>query len=200
MKTGLFAVLAFALALNASAFAEDKAEDQKKKQEMMQEWMKFATPGEGHKFFKDVTGSWTYTSLSWEKKDAKPNKSKGTSTIRLIMGGRYLEQTAKGNMMGMPFEGRGFTGYNNATGKYESTWMDNMSTSMMVGKGSYDKETKTLKDEGEFYCPMNKKNVDYHSEWKMADKNHMTFAMWGPDMDGEEIKMFELSYTRAGAK
>ena len=31
-------------------------------------------------------------------------------------------------MMGMPFEGIGRTGYDNVTGKYWSTWIDNMST------------------------------------------------------------------------
>ena len=52
------------------------------------------------------------------------------------MGGRYLEQRFKGDIMGMPFEGIGYTGYDNVKKQYWGTWMDNMSTGMMTSTGT----------------------------------------------------------------
>jgi hypothetical protein len=43
------------------------------------------------------------------------------------MGGRFLGQRYTGSMMSAPFEGVGYTGYDNVTKKYWGTWIDRMS-------------------------------------------------------------------------
>ena len=40
-------------------------------------------------------------------------KSTGSSEVKWIMGGRYLEQTATGTSMGQEFHGMGLMGYDN---------------------------------------------------------------------------------------
>jgi hypothetical protein len=57
-----------------------------------------------------------------------------TCTNTMILGGRYQQSMIKGNMMGMPFEGMGLLGYDNAQKLFYSTWVDNM------GTGCYDYE------------------------------------------------------------
>lgn len=179
------------------ALAEEKKDDAKKK-EMMAKWMKYSTPSDGHKVFGELVGKWTTTSQWWEHKDSKPQVSPGTSTLKLVMGGRFLEHTFKGKSMGMPFEGRGFTGFNNVTKKYETLWLDNMATGMMTGSGSFDESSKTFKEGGEYVCPMTEKKRDYRAEWKIVDKNNLVYSMWGEDLDsGEEFKQMEIAFKRA---
>ena len=62
----------------------------------------------------------------------------GTATRTMALGGRVLVEDVKSTMMGMPFTGHGMMGYDNVTGKYWSTWMDSMSTGMMMSEGTCD--------------------------------------------------------------
>jgi hypothetical protein len=180
--------------------ADDKkaANMDPKRQEMMKKFMEYSTPSEGHKILKDLAGRWNYTSKMWESADSKPEESKGTSVMKAIFGGRFLEQEFKGKAMGQKFEGLGFIGYNNVTKKYETTWLDNMSTGIMSGKGEMDTAAKTIKEEGEFTCPIDSDHKrEYRSEWKIIDKNNMVYTMSGEDMDGKDHKMMEITYKRA---
>lgn len=182
--------------ITSSAFA---SQDPAKMQEMMATWQKYSTPGAAHQVFAPMAGKWTFTSKAWMSADAKPEESSGSSTLKIILGGRFLQHETKGKAMGQPYEGLGLTGYNNVTEKYETLWLDNMGTGMMVGSGAtFDASSNTLKDQGEYSCPFEKdKKRDYRSEWKIVDKNNMVFTLWGPDMNGgKEIKQMEMTFRR----
>jgi len=50
-----------------------------------------------------MTGSWEFETKMWmEGPGAPPALSKGTAEMKMIMGGRFLRQDLKGEMMGMP--------------------------------------------------------------------------------------------------
>jgi hypothetical protein len=196
MKTTVFALLISAF-FGFSAVAEDKPKMDPKQEKMMEEWKKYATPSEGHKVLDQMKGNWNYTSKFWHTADAKPAESKGSSKMTLILGGRYLEHNTKGTAMGQPFEGKGFTGYDNIKQKYETIWMDNFGTGMMRGTGSFDAASKTLSDSGEMSCAMTPdKKTTYRSDMKIIDKNNMIFTMYGPGEDKKEFKQMELTYKR----
>lgn len=180
------------LMLSLSLCADDKM-----KEEMMKKWTEYSTPSEAHKFLATAAGKWSYTSKMWESKESKPEESRGTATMKMIMGGRYLQQEVKGKAMGQPFEGMGFTGYDNLKKRTNSTWMDNMGTAIMSGNGTLNMETKTISEEGEFTCPMEKDSTaKYRSEWVMTDKNNMTFTMFSTMEGKEEFKAMEMTYKR----
>lgn len=200
MKLFTFACMSVLLAgpMSRPLFAnEPSADDAAKKQEMMETWKKYSTPGKGHKIFASMVGKWKYTSRMWESAEAKPEESTGTSTMKTIMGGRFLQHDTKGKAMGMPFVGMGIMGYDTVKESYDSLWLDSMSTGMMRGTGTFDDATQTLKDSGSFSCPMAKDKVmTFRSEWKITDKNNMVYTMWTPDKDGKEFKMMEITYKR----
>ncbi|MBY0472430.1 DUF1579 domain-containing protein [bacterium] len=178
------------------AFASDQKMDAKK-QEAMKAWMQYATPGQPHQIFKDMAGKYTYTSKFWESSEGKPHESKGSTTLKLILGGRFLQNETKGKAMGMPFEGFGLTGYDNLKKKYDTIWLDSMATGVMHGTGSFDESSKTLKDSGTFTCPESpEKTREYRAEWKFTDKDHATYTMWAPDKNGKEFKNMEMVFTR----
>jgi hypothetical protein len=198
MKSALVLLVA---TFSLSALAEDPGQMKMdpKKEAMMKKWEAYSTPGAPHKTLEGMTGNWSYTAKAWEEAKGKPEEFQGTSSMKMILGGRFLQQDFKGQMMGQPFEGMGLVGYDNLKKKYETVWLDNMATGMMTGTGTYDAGSKTLKDKGVASCPMTaSKTRAYRSEWKMADNNNMSFIMWGPDIKtGKEFKQMEITYKRA---
>lgn len=167
--------------------------------EMMKKMQEASTPSESHKLLEQFVGKWTFTSKFWESADSKPQESKGTSKMKMILGGRYLHQEVKGKAMGQDFNGVGLMGYDNVKKQFDSFWIDSMSTSMMKGSGTYNATSKTFDDKGEFSCPITpSKTATFRSEWKIVDKNNSVFSMYGkgPTGEGKEFKMMELTYKR----
>lgn len=162
------------------------------------DWMKYSTPGEGHKALAPLAGNWKYTAKFWMKPTEKPEESKGTSKTKWVMGGRFLQQEVKGKAMGKPFNGMGFTGFDTMREQYQTVWLDDMSTHMMLGSGTFDTAANTLKQSGEFSCAMSgDKNRWYRTDLKITDKNSHTYAMYTKGEDGNEFKSMEITYTRS---
>ena len=79
----------------------------------------------------------------------EPTVSEADVSREMILDGRVLTERYEGNMMGRPFVGHGMTGYDNAMGKYWSTWNDNMSTGLMTSWGTWDEAKKAIVFEGD---------------------------------------------------
>lgn len=161
---------------------------------MVEAMMKAGTPGDPHKALNDFAGSWKVATKLWMVPGADPMAMEGTAETAWVMGGRHLEERFSGNFMGMPFEGRGYTGYDNVKKQYWSTWMDNMSTAMMISTGSA--EGKTWKFKGTMADPMTGKDAAHDMTLTVTDADHHTMEMWGAGPDGKNFKMMEMTYTR----
>lgn len=163
----------------------------------MKAWMAYATPGEPHKMLAKADGKWTAEVTHWEDSDKPPMTSTGECTNRMIMGGHYQQSDYKGNMMGMPFEGMGIVGYDNAKKKFISTWFDNMGTGIMTMEGDWDQGSNTINYSGTGVDPVTGKDCKIRETFTMVDNDHQTMAMYGPDnKTGKEYKMMEIKFTR----
>src|SRR5688572_7867388 len=127
MKIFLFALI-LCISLPAQVLAEDKKVHDPKTDAHMEAWLKASTPGEQHKLLSQLTGNWDHTVKWWMSADGQPEVSKGRTVNGMIMGGRYLKQSATGTSMGQPFEGMGISGYDNTKEQFTSMWIDNMGT------------------------------------------------------------------------
>jgi hypothetical protein len=142
----------FSIALLAAVFtasgwvgAQDPAAGNPEMQEMMKKWEEAGTPGAAHKVLNDFAGTWTVTTKWWvEGPDKPPLEYGGTSEVKWVLGGRFLEERYAGEMMGKSFEGAGHMGYDNFRGRYQFVWMDNSSTAIFMGSGTYDSAQKML--------------------------------------------------------
>ena len=190
---GLAIVLAGSLVATASA--DDKKAAEKKKQE--EAYAKYAKPGKPHQHFKRLVGRWNAEILNYEDPSGKPTKNKGTSNIRLLLGGRFMQHNFRGSFGGKPFQGIGITGYDNAQRKYVGTWMDNMGTGMMTIEGKYDAKSNTLTEMGTAIVPGGKMQFKMVSKYLSNDK--YTFTMSMVSKEGER-KMMEITYTRVPKK
>jgi hypothetical protein len=157
--------------------------------------MAAGTPGDAHKKLDAMNGTWDTKITMWMMPGMDPMTSAGTSENKWVMGGRYVEQRFKGDFQGMPFEGLGYTGYDNIKKRYWSSWMDNMSTSLMTSTGS-SADGKTWAFTGTSPDPMSGKDVTVESKIHVHDADHHTMEMWMPGPDGKMFKSMEIAYTR----
>jgi hypothetical protein len=162
---------------------------------MMKNWEAYMTPGDMHTMLAKSAGTWA-SDITMFNPGAPPSTSTGTAVNKMIMGGRYLEGTNTGNMMGMPFEGRSITAYDNAKKVFINSWIDNMGTGIMNMEGTWDDATKSINFKGKGMDPMTMKESDYKETFKMVDDNTQMMEMYGPGPDGKEAKMMEIKFTR----
>lgn len=174
----------------------EMAEMTPEQQAQMEAWMKAATPGDEHAHLAEMAGDWNLTVKMWEAPGTEPTVSEATASSELIMGGRYLRETVNGSVMGMPFVGEGLTGYDNVTGKYWSTWVDNVSTGLMTSRGTWDEEAGGLVMKGEYSDPMTGETSKSKSIGKKVSDEEWVFEMWGEGPEGEMMKMMEITYKR----
>ncbi len=165
-------------------------------QAMMKTWQAYASPNDNHKILDPLVGKWSQVVKWWMTPDSQPETSKGTTETQWVMGGRYLQHAATGLAMGQPFEGMDLTGFDNGRQTYQTIWMDNMGTGMMIGEGTYDPGTKTLTDHGRFTDPMIGQR-SYRGVITFVDDVHYRYEMYVADQNGKEFRMMEIVYTRA---
>ena len=160
-------------------------------------WMAYATLGEPHKMLAKSNGTWNGDVTMWMASDAPPMTSKMTMINKMIMDGRYQVSEAKGNMMGMPFNGMSTTGYDNHKKVYMSTWIDNMGTGVMKMEGPWDEATKSTTLTGKMMDPSTGRECDFKEVYKIIDDNNQVMEMYGPDpKTGKPFKSMEIKLTR----
>ncbi|HNX51690.1 MAG TPA: DUF1579 domain-containing protein [Thermoanaerobaculaceae bacterium] len=182
-----------ALAQQAQSGQPEMTAEQKA---MMEAWMKVATPGDDHKFLDPMVGSWNVKMTSWETPGGPPTSSTGTTERVWVLGGRFVQESFKGEFSGMPFEGLGYTGYDNVKKKYTATWMDSMGTMTMILTGSADRAAKTITMSGQMDDVMTGKPITVRSVTRLLDKDKQVYEMYGPDKSGTPFKMMEVVYSR----
>ena len=193
MKRWICLVALMALLVPMCVHAEDKKQDP---QDMMKAYMEAAKPGPAHQKLAGLAGTWNYTMTSYD--DPKnPTTTTGTATSTMILDGRYLKDETTGSMMGMTFNGTGYTGYNNATKQYEATWIDNMSTGIMMGTGK-ESDPNMITMNWSYTDPVSGKTTKVKTVTKIVDANNHTFTWYNLD-GGKEAKMMEIAYVRSGS-
>jgi hypothetical protein len=196
MKARILTALAvFSLCFTIGAFADEaKTMDKAAMDQMMAKWMAFATPGEAHKTMANMVGTWDGAITDYSS--GTPTQSKGVSTMTSIMDGRYIQESVEGDFNGMKFHGMGTYGYDNLQKVYVTSWVDNMGTGIMNSTGTSNDGGKTINYTGTSSDPISGKVQTYRSVIHVIDNDHTHFEMYGPGMDGKEVKAMEISYTR----
>lgn len=163
----------------------------------MARWMEAATPGEHHDHLKPFVGNWTTKSRFRMAADQEWMESAGESSVKWIMGERFLVEEVRGDMGGMTFEGMGLSGYDNFRQEYWSTWMDSMATSYTASTGKCDETGKTFTYQGTMDDPgRNQKGVKYRIVKRLVDDKSVVMEMHSPGADGKEFLNFEITYAR----
>lgn len=156
----------------------------------------FMTPGEHHKMMADEEGKWNNEMTFWMGPDMPGEKYTSGCEVKMILGGRYQQSTYSGEMMGRPFEGISTVAYNNATGEFTSTWIDNMGTGLMVVNGKYDPNSKSTTMTGTTVNPATKQKINLREVYTFVDENTRKMEMFETPEGGKEYQSMEIIMKR----
>lgn len=159
-------------------------------------WTDYATPSKAHEMLAKDTGTWDAEMTFWMPESPEPQKATSVATYKMILNGKYQEGVFKGDMWGMPFEGRGTTAYDNASKQFITTWIDNMGTGMLVSRGQYDETSKTITFSGAMVDPVTGKEKKVKEIITYIDDNTQKMEMFDIDANGKEFKNMEINSKR----
>jgi len=187
------------MAVDAKKGAKDavKKAVQPEGADAMAEWKKFNMPSKEHLTLqKNMVGEWNAVSTFWAAPDTEAMTFNGTAHFSSAMGGRFVMQEHAGEIMGEKFKGLGFFGYNNGAGRFESFWIDNESTLMLMSQGTQQSDG-SIEWKGTYVDPMNGAERISRSVTRFNADGTMTYEMFENGVNGQEFKALEVKYTRS---
>jgi hypothetical protein len=194
------AMLCLGLAVSNLKGADEKtaaapAAGQPSMEEMMAMMTKLGEPNENHKRLEAFVGTFNAKVQCFMM--PTPETTTGVSRNEMIFGGRWLKGDYSGTMMGKPFKGLQLLGYDNQKKKYISGWIDDMSSGLMMAEGDADASGRVITVNAECVDPMTNQKKQTRMVMTIVSNDRHTVEMFGPGMDGKEMKMMSIEYVRA---
>lgn len=201
MKKRVFILLVILIVFNFNvSLLREKQKTQEAKKGVEEEvkrmdaWQQYAAPGQAHKRFERMVGTWTATIKMWSKAYPETFISKGVAKNELIMEGRYLKVSFEGIFEDVKFEGIGISGYDNIKKRYFSLWIDNMGTGYYLVEGKC--EENVCNYYGTAIDPEHKSEYKTHEVHNFIDDSRWVNEVYQVNSLGEEFKAMEITYTR----
>ena len=155
-----------------------------------------ATPhtSQQHAQLATLSGHWAVRQSIWTDAKTPPIVDQGTATYAMVLGGHHLRQDLH-IASSTPFEGLGYIGYDDATGKYYSSWMDTNFSGIILAHGDFDAASRTYTFTGDM---PNKGGapIPVREVLRIADNAHFVYEYY-ETRDSKEALAVSLQYTRA---
>jgi hypothetical protein len=192
--TCLTLVLAFSLGMLPGL---TRAEDAPKltPDALMKALAQAGQPGAEHKKLEPLVGDWTFTLKLWTDPSQPPAELQGTVERKWIMGGRFVQETVKGEFAGKQFEGLGLLGYDNAQKKYTSVKVCGLCGKISHGLSTCDASGTKFECANEECCPLTGQKVKGRDELVIESNDRIVLNVF-KTLDGKEVKVMEIVSTR----
>ena len=152
-----------------------------------------AVVGDAHRRLATLAGLWRVKQSLWLADKQAPQVDFGTALFTTVLGGRHLQQDLR-IASRAPFQGLGYIGYDNATGRYYTSWMDINFTDVLLLHGEHDVRTNTYRFEGEMPGEDGQR-IPTREELQVLDDNHLVVRFY-ETRRGRESLVVELEYER----
>jgi hypothetical protein len=153
-------------------------------------------PGEGQKKLEFLVGTFDIKIRTWVDPSKPPFESTATSVATWVLGNRYVQQMLSGYIMGKPWSGIGYAGFDNVSKRYVATYMDTGSTGMEWYTGTMDPDGKLAKMTATIYDAITLKPTKAEMRLNIAGNGDHITELWQANPSGKWIKVMELQYTR----
>ncbi len=170
------------------------------RQRIAQEVLAAAQPGPEHADLMALAGSWDVAGQLWSAPGAEPIELTFPAENRAVLGGRFLESRASGEMMGMPIEALTIYGFDRRHRTYTVVGFDSFGTYYVTGAGTMDPATRTVAMDGTDDDPITKMTQAYTLHLRFVDPDTYVTDVVFHDAahagGGPSFKAVELTYRR----
>lgn len=156
------------------------------------------TPGPQHHMMQPFVGQFKAEVRIWMGQ-TEPMVSTGVMTNTFQVNGLYLHQDYLGDPNDGPcpsFEGKGYWGYNQVSGKFEGFWIDNASTMMQTETGDVDSSGKIWTMISRVTNPETGQPLTKRSVIRLIDNDHHSMETYMDTDDGQSFRNMEITYER----
>ena len=147
-----------------------------------------------HARLQAMTGTWDVELTFWFKPGGPGLTTKGTSTIRQLLNGLFIEEKIEGTLNGTPFTTLAWTGYNTDSHQYEATRIASTNTARIAEAGRYDEKTNTLELNADY--PLAGDTWHQRTVIQQTSADAMTASSYLRFGTVPEWKGVEIKYTR----
>jgi hypothetical protein len=152
-------------------------------------------PSAEHQKLEPLVGDWNLTLKMWTDPSQPPAKLHGTVQRKWIMGGRFVQETVKGEFEGKPFEGMGLWGYDGAQKKFTTVRACSICGTVSSGLSDFDAAGAKFECATEGVCPLSGETVKGRDEVVLEGDDKIVMNIF-KTIDGKEVKAMEIVSTR----
>ncbi len=132
-------------------------------------------PASKHEFLSQHIGEWTGTLRTWPRPGSPPVESECTMTVSSMLEGRFIRVETSAEIPGVgPFVGLGVHGFDNATRRFQGSWIDSLHASVLSGAGELNPDADTLTWTITFICPLAKQPTTLRRIERRTGKDAMS--------------------------
>ncbi|MGN2244792.1 DUF1579 family protein [Frateuria sp. GZRR33] len=144
-----------------------------------------------------LAGRWEVRQSMWSDPARPPAVDRGEATLTPVLSGRHLRQDLRIDSSKGTFRGLGYLGYDQATHRYESLWMDVNFTGMILARGTYDPAHRTYELAGAMPDPHHPgTTLPLREVMHVPDADHFTYEYY-EQHGGREMLAVRLEYARS---
>ena len=163
----------------------------------LQNESKTRRPDPEHARLTAMCGAWDVEVTFWFQPGSAGIATKGTSTIRPLFDGLFVEEKIEGTLNGVPFTTLAWTGFNTKTHRYEATRIASTNTIRIAETGSYDEKSKQFELKAEY--PFAGDTWRQRTVIQSTSADAMLVASYLSFGKVSEWKGVEIRYTRRSA-
>ena len=138
-----------------------------------------------------MCGSWDVEMTFWVQPGAEGVAARGTSSIRSLFDGLFVEEKIEGTLKGAPFTTLAWTGFNTSTHRYEATRIASTNTIRIAETGTFDEKTNSFELKAEYSFGGDtwhqRTLIEVRSPESMIATSYLSFGQV-PEWKGVEIK------------
>jgi hypothetical protein len=143
-----------------------------------------------------LAGHWAVRQSMWTDAARPQTVERGEATFTPVLGGRHLRQELRIDSSKGAFRGLGYLGFDLATRRYESLWMDVNFTGTILAHGRYDPSRRTYELVGTVPDPQHAgATLPLREVIRVQDADHFSFEYY-ERRNGADMLALRLEYTR----
>jgi hypothetical protein len=152
-------------------------------------------PGEEHKKLQPFVGDWNDSLKLWTDPNQPPAELKLTAQRKWILGGRFVQESFKGELDGETFEGMGVLGYDSAQKKFTISQFCGLASTASSSLATSNESGRTFNCATEECCPLSGEKLKGRDEIVIESNDRIVTNIY-KTVDGKEAKVMEIVNVR----